>query len=900
MAALSHRPTPSATCPSSGEMPGFRRRTLRNLGWGVVASLALLTAGCGDGGSGSDRQAAIHVTTSAAYTEQGQYRAAMIEARNAIKQAPNDIAGPLQLARVYLALGNYRGAADILEQLPENSSAEVRIALADAYVNLGKYRSAIEILSAPALRDAVAESSDAQITLAEAQAGQGDHRQAVQSLRDIIQRQPDAGDAYISLARVYLVQQDTMSANETLEQLLSRNPHHPEAQLLLALQARASNDLESADRHLSTALSGLPQTDIMTPLKSQILSALADTLTQLGRPAEALVYTRLLAEADPEASESRKQFNQALNLYQAGNIEEAEKILTQLNEKNPGHAYSAMLLGLVNFQQGDYEQAGQLLGDNVDPETSTPQLLLATAIAQMPRSPDAALALVEQSLSYHPDHVGLNAFYGTALLREPETEQVGLDALNKAIRLAPEQARLRLPLANHHYQNGRFDRAREEFRTAARLAPADPPVQSAWVEFLVKQEQFTEAQQAAEQFVKAAPENASSHLLAGRVYTQSQQLAPARNHFKHAQQLAPENLLGHLGLGQVELMDRNSAAAEAVFRKAITLSPTDPRPYMGLVTTLEMQQRNREVASSLEQLAAQEDNEGTALAVLAQYQLRNGDLDSAIQSIERAQPGSSASGYVNNTAAAIYRNSTQRHLAAGRLDDAQQAGNAALQIKPDDSQIVADLANIAIAAERYDDAQGLLAHLRQLPDGEPAATLLGARQAVRQKNPDQARKLLEQRWQAQREPAIADNLYGLLMQSGDTQAADRLLQDWNGLHPQDPRPLTHRAMVAQQQGRTDDAVSYYQQALQLAPNSAVLLNNLAWLYFENGNEQALELASRAADAAPDNAAILDTYGWILTQQGQVEKGVEVLQRAAKLDPEHEEIRQHLKAAEAML
>src|SRR5690606_11999975 len=46
MAALSHRPTPSATCPSSGEMPGFRRRTLRNLGWGVVASLALLTAGC--------------------------------------------------------------------------------------------------------------------------------------------------------------------------------------------------------------------------------------------------------------------------------------------------------------------------------------------------------------------------------------------------------------------------------------------------------------------------------------------------------------------------------------------------------------------------------------------------------------------------------------------------------------------------------------------------------------------------------------------------------------------------------------------------------------------------------------------------------------------------------------
>lgn len=877
-----------------------RFRRLQGWSWSLLAAAALLSAGCGDHGeSGSTQQAAIHLATSEAYTEQGQYRAALIEARNAIKQAPDQVAGRLQLARVHLALGNARSAAEVLAALPPGHP-EAQQTLARAYVELGKYRSAIDLLTDASMQSTLSESTAAQITLAEAHAGLRHYDQAEQQLRDILARHSDAEHAAISLARVYLAQNDTVAATEVLEQLLRQNPQQPEALLLLALQARANNDLDTADRHLSAALSGLRQTDVMTPLRANILSTLADTLTRLGRPAEALVYTRLLAEADPAANEARKQFSEALSLFQAGEVEEAEKILVQLNKDNPNHAYSAMLLGLVNFQQGDYERAGELLSGNIDPETTHPQVTVAAALARMAVAPEESLRLVEQALGYHPDDVGLNAFYGTVLLRQPDTEGQGLRALSKAIDMAPDQARLRLPRAAHHIATGAMDQAREDLEQAAALAPTDPPVQNALINFYLQQQDLAAATQAVDRFVQADTDSASANLLAGRVYTRAGQLPIARKHFEQVLQQSPDQLLAHLGLGQIELMDRNAPAAESRFRQAITLAPIDQRAYMGLVTALELQQQNASIPATLETLAQQHSDEGTALAVLAQYQLRNHQLEDALASVEHSLSHPTPSPYVVQAAAAIYRNAAQQHLAAGHLDQARNAGQHALELQPDNAQAIAELAAIDIAAGASQSASTLIDALEQLPDGEPTATLLRARLALSQDEPARARQLLAERWQAQREAAIANSLHGLLLETGDTQAATQLLQDWTAQHPQDPRPLSQKAMAAQQEGRTADAIELYQRALTLAPEAPLLLNNLAWLYLETGREEALDLASRAAEAAPQNAAILDTYGWILAQSGQAEKGVEILQRALELAPDHTEIRQHLEAAQAML
>ena len=81
-----------------------------------------------------------------------------------------------------------------------------------------------------------------------------------------------------------------------------------------------------------------------------------------------------------------------------------------------------------------------------------------------------------------------------------------------------------------------------------------------------------------------------------------------------------------------------------------------------------------------------------------------------------------------------------------------------------------------------------------------------------------------------------------------------------------------------------------------AKPSPLALNNLAWLYFQNGDTRAQATAKRAFDGAPDNAAIADTYGWILLKNKRVTEALPVLERAANGSKAPPEIRYHYAAA----
>jgi predicted Zn-dependent protease len=70
------------------------------------------------------------------------------------------------------------------------------------------------------------------------------------------------------------------------------------------------------------------------------------------------------------------------------------------------------------------------------------------------------------------------------------------------------------------------------------------------------------------------------------------------------------------------------------------------------------------------------------------------------------------------------------------------------------------------------------------------------------------------------------------------------------------------------------------------------MNNLAWLYHEKKDPRALAIAEKAYNEAPQAAAVADTYGWILIQNRNIEKGLEILQKAAEAAPGEPQIQLH--------
>jgi cellulose synthase operon protein C len=126
----------------------------------------------------------------------------------------------------------------------------------------------------------------------------------------------------------------------------------------------------------------------------------------------------------------------------------------------------------------------------------------------------------------------------------------------------------------------------------------------------------------------------------------------------------------------------------------------------------------------------------------------------------------------------------------------------------------------------------------------------------------------------------------------DNKRLDKLL----AARPDDARARLAQASILQEAGASDAATRAYEGMLDTGKRDPVVLNNLAWLYFERHDKRALDLAQQAYQLAPRQASIVDTYAWILFQQGQREQGLEILKQAAALAPDDADIAFHVSSA----
>ena len=76
------------------------------------------------------------------------------------------------------------------------------------------------------------------------------------------------------------------------------------------------------------------------------------------------------------------------------------------------------------------------------------------------------------------------------------------------------------------------------------------------------------------------------------------------------------------------------------------------------------------------------------------------------------------------------------------------------------------------------------------------------------------------------------------------------------------------------------------------------LNNLAYLFLEvySDYQRAYELAARGFRLKPDDPRIIDTLGYALLKNGQAEKSILFLEKAARLLPKETAIQLHLAEA----
>lgn len=863
----------------------------------IALCVALALGGCGEPGSGQSGTAvADHIARSENYRLQRQYRAATIEVQNALQQAPHDPAALLQAASILIDLGQGRRAAELLKPVAgKDAPPALLLTLAEAYLQQHKYESTLRQIEQSDARFSADQQPRAQRMRGEALLGLGRFEQAESALQQVTQPVDEALRAQLALVRLDLKRSQRERAEQRLQQLLKDYPDAIDVLTLAASLAEHNGDLERAEELLTHAMMQLPDADLMTPAKAMVLRGLADILTRLGRTSEAMVYSKSLAKANPEGVALQDKFDRGFELFQQGELEEAEALLQEVYNSSRSEL-AGTLLGLIKYARQDLAGAADFLGRNVDPEVATDEVLLALASTQLQLDqPAKLLELIGPEQSSRLKNPELKALVGIALLETGDTTR-GEQLIGEARQESPTSQPITALLARHYLSRSQPQRAVDVLNTSLKQGE-DPALRQLLISAQLANGQGDAAIATARQIADKAPANAQHQLALGRTALAARRFDIARSALQRALELDPGLNAARLNLAQIDLIERNGDKAAASYRALLDSDRESVAALKGLISAEEL--RNGKPAAGSRALEAKVfaiSDTPTARAVMVEYYLRNQRLADA----ERLLPDTdgAAPNYLRNVQQLYAAMRAGEALNAGDYDSARSALLTGLATNPDDRQLTALLAATEIRAGQLKEAEKIIAQLESSRGAIPVVVELKGDLQAASNQPARAAEHYRALWQRQQGDQIAAKLYGQLQRT-DPAAAAAFLAEWQQRLPNSLQPLLIEAMQLQGEGKRREAIARYEQLLQRDADNVVAMNNLALLYGPD-DKRALPMAQKAARLAPQSAAVLDTYGWLLLKSGDAKGAVEILEKAAELAPEIKEIATHLDEARAKL
>ena len=864
----------------------------------VAISFAL--AGCGDSNemSQDDIQYLSHIDQSRFFQRQGELKASTLEARSAIELQPEKIEPYFLIVNNLLKAGDAANAErhlnQILERLPaEQIDAKVQnrasLILAEANLLQEDFEDALSALNDITSPDRPVETQAAllegQIYLASNELEKA--RTAFNRAREI-----DSGEveSVIGLSKTAFAGGDVSKARKLVTEAEEVDEANGELWLWKAELAASQEEWQKAEDAYHRALEDIGQYDVMTQCKYATISSLIRVLRAQGKQSEAFVYEEILAKSAPGTIKSNLMAAQAA--VEQGDLDEAARYLEEVLAQAPNHEQTSLMLGLVRFRQGRVEDAEKLLAPIAEAGNSeTASKLLAAARLQM-RNPEGAQAILSNLEDKDSDPETL-AMVAIATLASGDLK-TGETLMDKALASNPDNHQLRLRYATYLNQRGEHDRAIAEATRVLESAPELEQARSVIVEAQARSGNMDEAVKSASQWIKEAPDSINALMTRGSLAATAGNVDAAKTDFNKAREKAPESPAPLIALGRLALTQNDQAEAQKQFRAAVRLAPDSRQALQGLATVLD-----REETTGFMREILKENPEATGprlilleVALMDNNQQEADDLTASLLERNEQSTPSPATPFVAgiySSAATAFQSSGETARAAALLDRARA-------LFPDNQDIALQAAQQAFNEGEEDEARRIIQETKQQHPESSAPYVTEAAYFERQKEYQQAAELYQLALDKRPSAELANGYATNLQRSGKAQEALSFLESARKTYPGSNQLLLTLALLQQSEGQHESAKSNYETLLESAPGNVVVLNNLAWIYHENGDKRAIDLAKQAYELSPGNAAVADTYGWIMLKAGNHEASVPILEKAHELQPESEEIALHLAEA----
>ncbi|MDZ7829139.1 MAG: XrtA/PEP-CTERM system TPR-repeat protein PrsT [Halofilum sp. (in: g-proteobacteria)] len=865
------------------DRPASRARA----GIAVTLALALLLAGCGQDVNVEER-----IAQAEEHRADGDYRAAIIELRNVLKEEPSHARGRAMLGRVYLAVDDLPGAEKELRRAIELGVARdvLVVELGSALLGQGKAERLLENIEAEEDWSA-ATRAGVHALRARAHLREGNierARAALESADDA-----DARVLQVHLARVELAlaEDDVDAASRRIDRAADAYPGEAAVWRLDARVARARGDTEGAERALTEAIerAANPAEDYLA--RAQLRAALGD-VEGSRQDLEAL--------GDQYADHPRVGFIRAMNAWNEEDVETACTELQQVVSDAPQFVPGRFYLGACHYRRGELNQAESHL-NWAHQRQPTPQVARLLGAVQLGLGQfDKARDTVRPVLQNDPDDAAALALLGRIEMGLGNTTEA-MQHLQRLAQLRPEDPNVKLQLGAGLLRSGELDAGQEAFGQALAL---DPDLQQAGMMLVLshlQERDFELALEKAEEMVEAEPDAALPWNLVALAHAFRQDEQAVREALAEAIEREPADPAARHMLARLERQAGDRESARSHYQAVLNKHPDHTGTLLALAQ-LEGADARIERVGELLRRAHESDPEALRPRVLlGRYRLARGDAAGALEVVSDADGGVPREGpllevagrahlAMDQPASALERfeqwaaadpDATGVHLlmaraysTAGDNERAIEQVEAELARNPDNVEAQILMARARLSQGREGEARDLLAALPDAAADHPSAIETRATLALRSGKLDEAVTLYRRLLEVAPSASNAVRLSEVLRRTGDNAAAVRVLEEWLAENPAHSgvRLVAGDRYLAL--GREDEAIAAYREVLEHAPRNVQALNNLAWLLRSSKPDEALRLAEKAVELQPTSAPVMDTLGMVLLEQGRAEEALE--------------------------
>lgn len=873
-----------------------------------LLGLLLTLAACGSGSGEAEGLKAAREQLA-----RGDVPAAIIEVKNVLERNPESGAGRLLLGKALVAQGDAAAAQIELRKALDGKVPEAEV-LPDMVRAL--------LLAGEAAR-VVGEYGNTQLPDAQAQA----------ELKTLV------ATALLSTAR-------PDEARSTLDEALKAKPDHAGALVLKARITAAAGQFDDALKQLGAVLATTPGHEGAGLLKAQVLlhgkrdadgalAAYRDVVKAQPRSAAArtelaqlLLERQLVAEARAELAELQKfaarrpetLLLQAQLALAEKNHDQVRELTDKLLALSPNHVPTLMLAASSAFQAGQFAQAQALLARvlKADPQHGVARLALAQVQLRSAQPDQAIETLKPLSEQAQADATVLNTL-GEAYLRVGDVKRSEA-TYQRALKAAPQDARGQTGLALAQLARGEAGAAMAGLEATAQR-DASAVADLALVAARLSQNDAKGALAAIDRLQRKQPDQALPLVLRGRLLGAQKDLVGAAAAFEQALAKDAKLFAAVEGLAMLDAQAKRFDVARKRLTDFAAANPRDGRPRLALAalerTTGAPDARQLE---ALREAVKAEPTLVAAQVTLVRHLTGSGDVQGALTAAQDASAALPADpsvmdllGTAQLTAGDAQRAvSTFKRLVAQqprqvlpllRLADAQRAAKdraaaaqalrQALELEPDNLQALRGQALMALEDQKQPEAVALA---RKVQARAPKDAAGWALEGELEERAGHAAAALSAYRAAQQRVATSERaarIVALLHRDGKAAEAEKATADWLKDHPKDALFLYQMGDLATGRQDWSGAEARYRQVLDLAPQHAAALNNIAWLLVKQGKPGGAAMAEKALALMPDRAPMLDTLSLALEAERQLDKAVQVQKRATELEPRNGDYRLRL-------